>query len=133
MDQFVLGRDDENLRIVCLSRSQDGRAENLRATLSRDGLTAELDVFVGGYQDHWLDQWAESLQEDWRGWEGERLYRSISSELVLLARHSGHVVIDITLHSWSDDWTVTTSSAVEPGEELTRLVAAIRETISGHR
>jgi hypothetical protein len=132
MDQFVLGRDDDDLKVVCTSRSEDGRAENLRVTLKRAGITAELDVFVGDYQDHWLDRWAESIEADWRGWDGERRYRSISNELVLVARHSGHVVIDITLSSWSQDWTVTSSVAVEPGEELTRLVTAIRETISGH-
>jgi hypothetical protein len=132
MDEFVLGRGDEDLTVVCTSRSEDGRAENLRVTLKRPGLNAELDVFVGDYQDHWLDRWADSLEADWRGWDGDRLYRSISNELMLVARHSGRVVIDITLNSWSQDWTVTSSAVIEPGEELTRLVTAIRETISGH-
>ena len=70
-----------------------------------------------------------SLDQDWRGWPGERQYASVEEDLVLSARHGGRIELSVTLTgeaardiSTRVGWTVQAVVGVEPGEELSRFV-----------
>jgi hypothetical protein len=131
MDEFVLGHDSEVLRVVCAARSASGRAERLIASLTAPGLSAHVNVDVSGFQYGYPDIWAEEMQANWGGWEDHRTYRSIQNELQLSALHDGRIIlvrVRITPFN-AEDWVVSTSIVLEPGEELSALVADIQKVM----
>src|SRR4051812_49988506 len=58
-----------------------------QARLSGDGLDASLVCPEAGWEPQSLADFLRSLDQDWRGWEGERVWQSEAAELRLTARH----------------------------------------------
>ncbi|SIR68261.1 DUF6228 family protein [Micromonospora avicenniae] len=76
------------------------------------------------------------LADDWRGWGGERSWRSLDATMRITARHDGkgHVALGGTLHrdSYSPGgWLARVFITVEAGEEMTSLVADLRAHFEG--
>ncbi len=122
-------------RFVIQSAAGDARFE-LRAdekdtwiaALSRPGLDAEHPVYA--YRPHAsFSGFFADLAATWRGWEGEKTYRSLEGELLLRCTHDGVAHVTITVELRIDpvgDWRVQGSLAVEPGQ-LNDLARAAEE------
>ncbi len=106
---------------------ESGRVRSLQVRLHGTRLDAQLSFYV--YDVAELVRYFRRLDEDWRGWTGERQYNSVESDLVLIARHVGRIELSATLTaeaardiSTHVGWTSQGIVGVEPGEELSRFV-----------
>lgn len=98
--------------------------DSVLVTITESDLTASR--VVQGACSGGLDSLAAffvGLANDWRGWEGERVYESLEHDLRLAAEHDGHVRLKVRLWQSSDPngWSVETRLTLEPGEELARV------------
>jgi hypothetical protein len=99
-------------------------SESVLVTITEADLSARRVVhgaYSGGFDN--LAAYFAGLADDWRGWEGERVYESMEHDLRFVAEHDGHARLRIRLWQSSDPngWTVETRLTLDPGEELTRL------------
>lgn len=122
-----LGGADMSLEFSDPQFSETGDLRYLQASLHGKRLEAELTFYVWDIAE--LVRYFRSLDQDWRGWPGERQYASVEEDLVLSARHGGRIEISVTLTgeaardiSTRVGWTVQAVVGVEPGEELSRFV-----------
>ncbi|MEV4735786.1 MULTISPECIES: DUF6228 family protein [unclassified Microbacterium] len=105
---------------------------NLEVRLQAAGLDALLGFYAHDPEE--LVQYFRSLDEDWRGWTGERCFASIERDLVLRARHGRRIEISVTLTAEADRdvsiearWSCTAVVSVEAGEQLSRFVRDIED------
>ncbi|WP_207212058.1 DUF6228 family protein [Promicromonospora panici] len=74
-----------------------------------------------------LPYFLRELYEDFRGWDGERTWHSLESELRLIARHDGHVHLrwELTHRPYDEArWTFSTTTRHGAGEDMRRLADA---------
>jgi hypothetical protein len=98
--------------------------------LRAEGMTATRRVFVHGWSD--VAGFFADLADNWRGWPGEKTWTSPECDLTMTATHESgsHVRIELVLRDGPvHTWSVSTSVEVEPGEEMTRLAAAVAEMV----
>lgn len=98
--------------------------DSVLVTIREADLTARRVVHgvdSGGFDS--LAAFFVGLADDWRGWEGERVYESLEHDLRIVAVHDGRVRLKVRLWQSSnpDGWSVETRLTVEPGEELARV------------
>ena len=118
-----------------------GNRDVLRATVVAQGLRAELDVWafsatdvgVTAFGD--LVRFFESMEEDWRGWAGERAWLSLEGELTLTARHLGStVVVAVELHSFlhpaDGNWQASLEIRVDAGAQLSAIAGDLRALVA---
>jgi hypothetical protein len=112
----------------------DGYVAVMTVELRDSGLDARKDVTLSWPPDG-VDQdlviFLQGLADDWRGWSGERTWRSLDGDLWIDACHDGqgHVLLGATLRgdsTSSDAWSARVVLTVEAGEQLTHLVAELR-------
>lgn len=130
MGPVCLGVEYDGLTLGVVRPADDGLPW-LSATLRGSGLHAALDAVTPHYVyvfDDLID-FLDGLARDWRGWSGERVYESLDHDLRLVAVHDGYVFIVVTLKH-GDGWRVTSTVSVEPGEQMTRVAAGMRELLS---
>ncbi|MEZ0110910.1 hypothetical protein ABH920_004925 [Catenulispora sp. EB89] len=78
-----------------------------------------------------LDAFVQTLDNDFRGWSGERVWTSSRGDLEVRARHVGKAIqLDWTLRfpepvEQSPDWELTVHLHVDPGESLKDLSTRI--------
>ncbi|MFJ9780975.1 DUF6228 family protein [Amycolatopsis sp. NPDC101161] len=79
-----------------------------------------------------LETFAAGLESDFRGWPGERVWKSFRGDLELHATHGGRSVeLAWTLHGLEPagggarPWSCTVRTFVTPGEELRRFSADV--------
>jgi hypothetical protein len=80
-----------------------------------------------------LPRFLRGLYEDFRGWAGERTWRSLESELRVIARHDGHVHLnwEITDRPYDEArWTFSIATRHGAGEDVRRLADAF-DTLLG--
>jgi hypothetical protein len=106
---------------------ESGNLRYLQARLHGTRLDAQLTFYV--YEAAELVRYFRLLDDDWRGWTGERQFESVESDLVLSARHVGRIELTVTLTgeaardlSGHVGWTCQGIVGVEPGEELSGFV-----------
>lgn len=112
----------------------DGYVAVMRVELHDQGLDAFTDVDLSrplDGTDFDLVAFLQGLADDWRGWHGERTYRSLDGKMRITARHdgSGHVALRATLTgsaSLPDAWSAAVTVTLEAGEQLNQLVADTR-------
>ncbi|MEV0647487.1 DUF6228 family protein [Phytomonospora sp. NPDC050363] len=77
-----------------------------------------------------LGRFLTGLADDFRGWTGQRVWRSPDTELHVAATHDklGHIHLAWTLTDGQLDpgWKLTTATTVDAGEDMQRLAADVR-------
>ncbi|MFI7284727.1 DUF6228 family protein [Micromonospora chersina] len=112
----------------------DGYVAVMQVELYDDGLSARGEVKLSlpaQAEEPDLVAFLQGLTDDWRGWDGERRWRSLDGKLTITARHDGkgHVSLGGTLQQDSlapDAWLARVSISVEAGEQMSSLVADLR-------
>ena len=108
--------------------------DSVLATITEGDLTARRVVqgaYSGGFDS--LAAFFAGLADDWRGWEGERIYESLEHDLRFVAVHDGHIRLKVRLWQSSDPngWSVETRLILEPGEELARVAQDLARFVRG--
>ncbi|OKJ03302.1 DUF6228 family protein [Kitasatospora sp. CB01950] len=103
--------------------------------VSASGLAARLDGVVGwvGATDG-LAGFLAGLADDFRGWEGERDWRTPDRDLTVRAvfRSGGHVGLTWVLRPWRTaqrGWEASVTTWLEGGEQLAALAADVGEFV----
>jgi hypothetical protein len=99
------------------------------------GLTARVDEVVIGVWGPDLAPFLEGLAADFRGWEGERTWRTEDRDLSVSAvfRSRGHVGLTWTLRPWPDaarGWSASVTTWLEAGEQMSLLAADLRHFLA---
>jgi hypothetical protein len=103
----------------------------MRATVRTPHLTAAITIHehpdVGDFDQ--LGQLLAGFAADWRGWEGDRTWRSADTDLVLVCTHDqvGRVNVRVTLRNYEEGWEL---EAIEIVLELGRLDVLSRDVLS---
>ncbi|HZN74157.1 MAG TPA: DUF6228 family protein, partial [Micromonosporaceae bacterium] len=89
------------------------------------GGAADLAAFMG------------QLTDDWRGWQGSRVWHALEHEMTVEAVHDGrgHIALSVTLRrhrrAYAEDaWSACRVFVVEAGEEMTALARDIEHLLS---
>ena len=110
-------------------------AQHIGAHIERGGFLHAGDSVV---LDPSLPRYFAELGRTWRGWVGERIWRSAGERLTLAASHDGigHVLIRVTFRDWESrseagptrqgDWSAAVVVHVEPAA-LEHIAAALEE------
>jgi hypothetical protein len=130
-----VGEPGDGLLVRPQDRERDGSVVTVEAILQTDGLTAQQVVvhhYATGFGD--LLEFFDRLAEDWRGWAGERTFTSLEGDLALTATHDGHVQLRVTLRQSAipGGWTAEAHVRLDPGEQLSRVVADLHQVLD-HR
>nr|WP_243436611.1 DUF6228 family protein [Streptomyces sp. FH025] len=73
------------------------------------------------------------LAADFRGWDGERTWRTNHLALRAVFRSGGHVALTWRLIPWTireDAWEACVTTRLEAGEQLSALAADLREFLA---
>jgi hypothetical protein len=110
-----------------------GTPECVFAELRAASLVASSRIMANygsGFGD--LADFFAGLADAWRGWAGVRVWKSVDSTLHITAKHDGHVQLVIELRGDPyATWIASTSITIEPGEELSRAAAGLRQLADG--
>lgn len=116
-------------------RFDESGFSHLEARLLGTRLDARLGFYAHDAAE--LVQYFRSLDDDWRGWSGERRFESVEGDVVLSARHVRRIELTVSLTAEADrdvstsvGWTCTAVVSVEPGEGLSRFVRALDVLVS---
>lgn len=126
-----IGTDGEHLD---LERIGVGRP-TLRVGVAASGIRASLLVepsYSGeGFGD--LVAFIDDLEDNWRGWAGERSWQSLEGELAFRATHTGsHVALRVELNQQfgaGAPWVARVDLTLEAGEELAAAASAVRDEL----
>lgn len=138
MKTIVIGTEAEGLSLTPDDDESLGAPQFLVADLRSEGLTATRGVvnnYATGFED--LAEFFEGIADDWRGWTGERDWRSVEGDLTIMARHEyGHVQLRVGVRDarpgWGNHgWTASADLTIEPGEQLTRIAMDVRALAIG--
>lgn len=90
----------------------------IEVTVTGSELSAQARVaFLGGADG--LDEYWADIAENWRGWQGEKTWRSLESDLgfAAVSDRAGHVTLKVTLEygtPWK--WQTQVLLAIEAGQ-----------------
>lgn len=109
---------DDDFVAVCVELSAGGMVASTRGLLLDYVSGRSLPGFLG------------TLERDFAGWQGIRVWDSMDHEFRVEARHLalGHVRLDWSLRRQSSEslsWAATAVTYLEAGEQLRQLAAAI--------
>ncbi|MBA2948809.1 hypothetical protein H1D24_24035 [Streptomyces sp. PSKA28] len=88
-----------------------------------------VETLVRTWDGDGLDVFLAALAEDFRGWAGERTWKSLEHDLTLSAEHAGHCVrLTWGLHDRLPDnaWHFEATTEHAPGEDMRNLAAEVR-------
>lgn len=98
--------------------------------VTKEGLCAQTWVYANeGSGFDGLVAFFEHMNDDWRDWAGERQWSSLEGDLTLVARHEGHVRLQVALMH-SADRTVRPEVTLAPGEELTGATRELADRLA---
>ena len=86
-------------------------------------------VWGSGEPDGRIDDWFQTLATDWRGWDGERRWRSLEGGLLIRARHRGNrVALGFRLQpdARPPEWVAEVEIALDPGEGVATVARQVR-------
>jgi hypothetical protein len=127
-ETVFLGSSKEGICFAVCERDGHG-VTDLLVSVRDDGLEAETVVvshYASGFED--LVAFVEAMAVNWRGWQGERRYRSLEGDLTVTAKHDGHVRLSVEL-SKNLGWRVQADFMLDPGEQMTRAATELRELL----
>lgn len=113
---------ESNLRLLA---GGEGWPEYFLAQLKASGLSCRARVSTHDPSGcNQMSRVFAEMNQSWKGWEGEKVWRSTDGELELKFSMSatGAIRIDVRLRdSGMCDWKVATTLAAQSGDELSRL------------
>ncbi|HEX9520221.1 MAG TPA: DUF6228 family protein [Streptosporangiaceae bacterium] len=123
-----IGSADDYLLLT--SDESDPIVQTLTAELSSSGLRA-IRTVVHSYRTGFADlaDFFAQLEQDWRGWDDARSWRSLEGDLGIEARHEfRHVQLRVTLRAYgpgwgNDGWKASANLTIDPGEQLSQIAA----------
>ena len=127
----VLGLAQEGIAFSVHERDGRGVPTEVVVSVRDAGLHAEKPVvshYASGFED--LVVFVESMEQDWRGWRGQRRYESLEGDLALTAEHDGHVRLTVELCEHIG-WHVQADFTLEPGEQMAKSARQLRELLGG--
>jgi hypothetical protein len=114
------------------SHDSDGWLESYFVEISMPGVSANVSVDDAPYAQP-ITQFFAELASSWRGWKGERIWRSLEGEYNLVAScdSSGHIILSANLGSRqiAPCWKATVSIMIEAGQ-LDRIYQEVKEFFS---
>lgn len=133
MNKVIIGRQGElHFRAEPTERNPDGTSDYLVVTANLEGLRASKRVYDF---DRWsaLLSYFEELELNWRGWDGDKTFDALEGDFRLSAKHDGHVRVSFELEDSTppNPWAAKGKIVLDPGEELTAAVEALRALVSG--
>ncbi|MCP2048960.1 UNVERIFIED_ORG: hypothetical protein J3D58_003032 [Paenarthrobacter nicotinovorans] len=133
MNDVLIGRKGTlHLRIEPGERSPGATSDYLLINANFEGLCARKRVYdVDGWSR--LLSFFEELEASWRGWDGDKLFASLEGDFRLVAKHVGRIRFSIELNEFQrlDPWMAKGDFDLDPGEELTAAVEALRALLVG--
>ncbi|MCW2902571.1 MAG: hypothetical protein JWO67_4836, partial [Streptosporangiaceae bacterium] len=127
------GPSDTYVRLSAFQRPDDDALVLFEVKAEAPGISATIGIET--FNSDGLSEFIQSLEDDFRGWPGERVWRSFRRDLQLQAAHLGQSIrLSWTLRpsEWDAEWTATVDLQVSPGEELKNLAADVGHFF-GHR
>ncbi|MFJ9766371.1 DUF6228 family protein [Streptomyces erythrochromogenes] len=126
-------QDNASVRVGFHDRhSSDGHCVHYGVEVRAPGMRARLDDAVAWIGDgRGLARFLEQLAADFRGWDGERHWRSDDRDLGVSAAFGpgGYVDLTWTLRPWRHDaggWSASVTTRLEAGEQMASLAADVR-------
>ena len=114
------------MKTVVIKSSSGGRSlrfsersgDHYRVSLDGDEVTATTTVW--GYTDSdFLVQLFSSIAANWKGWEGEKKWSSIESDLLLVASSDnlGHITLEVSIcgNHPDNDWSMSAPVHLDAG------------------
>jgi hypothetical protein len=132
----VTCQDNRTVRVRFHDRSRPDRDDVRYAVeIAAPGMNARAEGVNAWVWDAGLARFLAELAADFRGWEGERAWRTDDRDLAVTAvfRSGGHVGLTWTLRPWRRDaasWSASVTTWLEAGEQLAALAADVREFLT---
>jgi hypothetical protein len=102
--------------------------DDFRVAILGDEVTAKKRIW-GHSDSHLLIDLFEFMAENWKGWEGDKKWQSIESDLCLTASTDnwGHITLGVSIHANhpDDDWSAQAPIHLDAGS-LDTLLKDIR-------
>ena len=118
MDTFALSDGEFGVTFCQPLRDGDGWLESFVVRIEEPGLSAMAQVENLGVDGP--EQLFAGLAQNWRGWSGEKTWRSLAAQLTLSATTDarGHITIRIQLRPTAncEAWRVTSFAYFEAGQ-----------------
>jgi|EBPBio282013_DNA_FD.fasta_scaffold30333_3 hypothetical protein len=131
VESVWIGAPNDGLALRAGERDTKGHPVRVEATLVTPGLEASETVYphyATGFDD--LVRFFAGLEKEWRGWAGTKTNRSPEDNLRLEARHDGHVWLQVQFWPIDADWSASATFRLDPGEQLSQIVANLRQSLS---
>lgn len=133
VDPVRLGTASEFLEFSDPSGRAGQGLESLTARVVGVDIDARAGIYIQ-FDVARLTGFFVDMEQYWRGWEGERRFESVESDLIMSARHDGrHIELVVSLnpdHYPGPGWKCDVAILVEPGEQLTHFVRDLREFLA---
>ncbi|GGZ09614.1 DUF6228 family protein [Streptomyces nitrosporeus] len=132
-------QDNASVGVTFCDRSGfDADFVHYAVELRAPGLTARVDEIVAWLRDSGLSTFLEGLAADYRGWDGERIWRTDDGDLAVTAvfRSGGYVGLTWSLRPWpqaAGGWSASVTTWLEGGEQMSSLAADVRCFLAGQR
>lgn len=132
MSEVCIGAPTDGLWLRVKDRDFDGSVVTIEATMRSPGLEARRLVghhYARGFEE--LVDFFADLERGWKGWDGSKTFVSLEGDLALTAIHNGHVWLTIRLRhpTLEEGWDVTTLVRLDPGEQVSRTTAEVRDLL----
>ncbi|MFE9560171.1 DUF6228 family protein [Streptomyces sp. NPDC006487] len=134
-------QDDHSVSVkFCDLFDEDEDLAHYAIEVCAAGLNARLDGLPTWNWGGDLAPFLEKLTEDFRGWDGERVWQTIDRDLTVRAvfRSGGHVGLTWTLRPWQmsvGSWEASVTTWLEAGEQMSALATDVRHFLgqeAGH-
>ncbi|MFJ6819272.1 DUF6228 family protein [Streptomyces niveus] len=113
--------------------SFDADSVHYAVELRAPGLNARVDEVVSWIWDSDLAPFLEGLAADYRGWDGERSWRTDDADLTVAAVFRSGGYVGLTWTASGGGWGASVTTWLEAGEQVAALAADIRQFLRGER
>jgi len=117
-DAVTLGNEG-NVSLDQVTRDPQGHIETYRVRIIEQMLSTEATVYGSDFGPE-LPAFFKELAISWRGWTGEKTWRSLEGEFWMIATSDslGHITIKVTLQpsAGPDVWRASTYVHIEAGQ-----------------
>lgn len=89
-----------------------------RVTVSNQHVSASIKVYAFDPFDYSLKKFFAELAENWKGFEGEKVWTSLEAEFAIACTSDklGHFAIECTIRNYLDKWCARNTIYIEAGQ-----------------